>query len=146
MTMNFWANVKIELKRKGMTQEQLAKASGLSFRTLQGWISKERMPRGDQGAAIARALEVSVERLMTGLWEIAAEEAAEHANAFAESFVAEPSRQYLEPMTVERFVKRQSGLMADLMELGDSELGTIAMMVRPLANQARESKKKSSAG
>jgi transcriptional regulator with XRE-family HTH domain len=62
--MVFWNNVKQVLRERGMTQEKLATDAGVSFRTLQGWVSKDRMPRGDQGVAIARALGVPVEDLL----------------------------------------------------------------------------------
>ncbi|MDR2482084.1 MAG: helix-turn-helix domain-containing protein, partial [Treponema sp.] len=48
------------------TQDWVAKKAGISFNTLQGWISKEIFPRVNEAVRIAAVLNTSVEYLVTG--------------------------------------------------------------------------------
>lgn len=64
--MEFWLRVKDIIKQQNTTQEWVAKESGVSFRTFQGWISKNRLPDIAEAIAIAKALQSSVEYLATG--------------------------------------------------------------------------------
>ena len=62
----FWENVKNEIKSQNTTQEWVAKNSGISFNTLQGWISKGIFPRVNEAIRIAVSLNTSVEFLVNG--------------------------------------------------------------------------------
>ena len=62
----FWENVKKEIKSQNTTQEWVAKKAGISFNTLQGWISKSIYPRVNEAVRIAAVLDISVEYLFRG--------------------------------------------------------------------------------
>jgi transcriptional regulator with XRE-family HTH domain len=62
----FWENVKREIKSQNTTQEWVAKNSGISFNTFQGWISKAIFPRVNEAIRIAVSLNTSVEFLVNG--------------------------------------------------------------------------------
>jgi len=59
----FWENVRKEIKSQNTTQEWIAKNSGISFNTFQGWISKGIYPRVNEAIRIAASLNTSVEYL-----------------------------------------------------------------------------------
>jgi len=62
----FWENVKKEIKSQNTTHEWVAKNSGISFNTFQGWISKGIYPRLNEAIRIAVLLNTSVEYLASG--------------------------------------------------------------------------------
>ena len=62
----FWGTVKKHVKTKKTTLEWLAKDSGISPNTFQGWVSKNRFPRADIAVRIALSLDTSVECLVGG--------------------------------------------------------------------------------
>jgi hypothetical protein len=62
----FWENVKKEIKYQNTTHEWVAKNSGISFNTFQGWISKGIYPRVNEAIRIAVSLNTSVEYLVSG--------------------------------------------------------------------------------
>ena len=62
----FWDNVKREIKSQNTTHEWVAKNSGISFNTFQGWISKGIYPRVNEAIRIAVSLNSSVEYLANG--------------------------------------------------------------------------------
>jgi len=62
----FWENVKKEVKSQNTTQEWVAKNSGISFSTFQGWITKGLYPRVNEAIRIATSLNTSVEYLASG--------------------------------------------------------------------------------
>ena len=62
----FWENVKREIKSQNTTHEWVAKNSGISFNTFQGWISKGIYPRLNEALRIANSLNTSVESLASG--------------------------------------------------------------------------------
>ena len=62
----FWENVKKEIKSQNTTHEWVAKKSGISFNTFQGWISKGVYPRVNEAIRIAASLNTSVEYLANG--------------------------------------------------------------------------------
>ena len=62
----FWENVKKEIKLQNTTHEWVAKNSGISFNTFQGWISKGLFPRVNEAVRIAASLNTSVEYLVIG--------------------------------------------------------------------------------
>ena len=62
----FWENVKKEVKAQNTTQEWVAKNSGISFSTFQGWITKGLYPRVNEAIRIAVSLNTSVEYLASG--------------------------------------------------------------------------------
>ena len=62
----FWKNVKKEIKSQNTTHEWVAKNSGISFNTFQGWISKNVYPRVNEAIRIAASLNTSVEYLAGG--------------------------------------------------------------------------------
>ena len=62
----FWENVQKQIKLQNTTQEWVAKNSGISFNTFQGWISKGIYPRVNEAIRIAVSLNASVEYLANG--------------------------------------------------------------------------------
>ena len=62
----FWENVKREIKTQNTTQEWVAKNSGISFNTFQGWIAKGIFPRVNEAIRISVSLNTSVEFLVNG--------------------------------------------------------------------------------
>lgn len=67
--MELWERVKRLIKEQNTTQEWLAKQigpKGIPSQTLRRWISHEVMCNADQAVAIAKALGVTVEHLVTG--------------------------------------------------------------------------------
>jgi len=64
--LQFWQNVKEELDYNLITQKELASAIGISYNTLQSWITKDRLPDAEQALKIAKALKTSIEYLVTG--------------------------------------------------------------------------------
>ena len=64
--LQFWTNVKEELEYNLITQKELASAIGISYNTLQSWITKDRLPAAEQALKIAKQLNTSIEYLVTG--------------------------------------------------------------------------------
>ncbi|WP_041866103.1 helix-turn-helix domain-containing protein [Sediminispirochaeta smaragdinae] len=64
--MDFIDRVKEELRNQKKTQEWLAWKAGISYNTLKGWTAKGRLPNVEQATAIAKALNTTVEYLVTG--------------------------------------------------------------------------------
>lgn len=64
--LQFWQNVKDELEYNLKTQKELASAIGISYNTLQSWITKDRLPDVEQALKIAKNLNTSIEYLVTG--------------------------------------------------------------------------------
>ena len=68
--LQFWNNVKDELDYKDMSQKELSASTDISYNTLQSWITKDRLPDAEDAVKIAKALNVSVEKLVTGQEDI----------------------------------------------------------------------------
>ena len=49
-----------------MSQKELAAMVKISYNTLQSWLTKDRLPDAADSVKIAKALDVSVEYLVTG--------------------------------------------------------------------------------
>lgn len=64
--LQFWLNVREELEYNLKTQKELATAIGISYNTLQSWITKDRLPDVEQALKIAKNLNTSIEYLVTG--------------------------------------------------------------------------------
>ena len=64
--LQFWQNVKEELDYNLVTQKELASAIGISYNTLQSWITKDRLPDAEQALKIAKELKTSIDYLVTG--------------------------------------------------------------------------------
>lgn len=67
--LQFWQNVKEELEYNLITQKELASAIGISYNTLQSWITKDRLPDAEQAFKIAKELKTNIEYLVTGKHE-----------------------------------------------------------------------------
>jgi transcriptional regulator with XRE-family HTH domain len=64
--MEFWDRVKVEIRRQNTTQDWVAGKAGIIVGSFRGWIAKDRLPDASQAHAIAGALGVTVEYLVTG--------------------------------------------------------------------------------
>jgi transcriptional regulator with XRE-family HTH domain len=64
--MRFGETLQLLREQSGMSQSELAKKSGLPLRSIQNWEQKHREPRAQALLALARALGVTVETLITG--------------------------------------------------------------------------------
>jgi len=62
----FWENVQKEIKSQNIKQAWVAKNSGISSNTFQGWISKGVYPRVNEAIRIAATLNTTVEYLANG--------------------------------------------------------------------------------
>lgn len=62
----FWNNVKEELEYNMMSQKELAAKTDISYNTIQSWITKDRLPDTADAVKISKALNRSVEYLVTG--------------------------------------------------------------------------------
>lgn len=59
-------NIDILLRKMGKRRSWLSKKTGIPFSTISTWQSQNRIPRLDQAYAIAKALNVTLEQLITG--------------------------------------------------------------------------------
>lgn len=66
INMLFWENTKKRIKAENTTQEWVANETEISYETFRSWISKGILPRADQAVSIAKALNTTVEYLVTG--------------------------------------------------------------------------------
>lgn len=62
----FWERVKELIKRNSTTQEWLASQCDVSLGMVKSWIFNKRLPDAAQAVRIAKALQTSVEHLVTG--------------------------------------------------------------------------------
>lgn len=62
----FWNNVKSELEYQGLTQKELSEKTGISLGTIKNQLCRNVMPNTEYAFKIAKALNVTVEYLMTG--------------------------------------------------------------------------------
>ena len=67
MGKSFWDRVRVRMAELKLTQEDVANKTGVNLRTLQGWFSKDRMPRADQAVLIAKALSTTTEYFEDGI-------------------------------------------------------------------------------
>lgn len=63
---HFWERVKELIKRNSTTQERLASQCDVSLGMVKSWIFNKRLPDAAQAVRIAKALQTSVEYLVTG--------------------------------------------------------------------------------
>lgn len=64
--MDFWDAVRARIREQNTKIESVANDAGISTNTLNGWISKGRLPRVDEATRLAKALGTTVEYLITG--------------------------------------------------------------------------------
>jgi len=64
--MTFGYRLKEEIKRQGMTQNEVGLKAGLGENTIKHYIANNQLPRVDNAVAIAQVLGTTVEWLMTG--------------------------------------------------------------------------------
>ena len=62
----FWTNVKSLLKDKNLSQSDLCKITGKSLASFQQQVHHGRVPVADEALEIAKALDTTVEFLLTG--------------------------------------------------------------------------------
>lgn len=65
-SMDFWHRFNSQVRLQNTTQEWIATKAGVNVATLRSWIARRRLPRVDEAYALAQALEVSLEWLLTG--------------------------------------------------------------------------------
>ena len=63
----FWNNIKSLLKEKKITQKQFSVQLGLPERTIEIWIGRNTIPDAITSVKIAKALNTTVEFLVTGI-------------------------------------------------------------------------------
>jgi SOS-response transcriptional repressor LexA len=64
--MDFFDRIKAEIKSQNTSQEWVAKKTGIPLGTLKRWLNTPTWPQADQALAIAKALNTSLDFLMTG--------------------------------------------------------------------------------
>jgi transcriptional regulator with XRE-family HTH domain len=64
--MEFWERVQVLILQQNTTQKWVAKASGIKYPTLRGWIAKNRMPSAEDAVMISKALDTTSEELILG--------------------------------------------------------------------------------
>lgn len=62
----FLEHLKDELTYQGLSQKELSEKTGISVNTIRGWFSKDLVPDVFNAFKIAKALNKSVEYLITG--------------------------------------------------------------------------------
>ena len=62
----FWDRVKYLLDKRNAKNPWLSRESGIPVNTIRNWKKKGTLPRVDEAAQIARALDTSVDYLATG--------------------------------------------------------------------------------
>lgn len=62
----FLERIKDELSYQGFTQKELAELTGISVNTIRGWFSKDLVPDVFNAVKVAKALNTTVEYLVTG--------------------------------------------------------------------------------
>lgn len=74
----FLERLKDEISYQGLTQKELAERTEISVNTIRGWFSKDLVPDVFNAVKVAKALNTTVEYLVTGEEEnIAAQELTE---------------------------------------------------------------------
>ena len=63
----FWNNVKFLLKEKKITQKKFSVMLDLPDRTIENWIGRNTIPDAITSVKIAKALNTTVEFLVTGI-------------------------------------------------------------------------------
>ena len=71
--MDFMNNVLNELQRQNMTQIELCDSIGISVNTFRGWVSKKVQPPVDIAYKISKALNITLDQLISGKPEHPAE-------------------------------------------------------------------------
>jgi len=64
---NFWKRVNSRIKNLNTKQEVVAAQCDISYQTFRGWVTRKTFPGGDETYRIAKALETTVEYLVTGV-------------------------------------------------------------------------------
>ena len=85
--MDFMNNVLTELQRQNMTQIELCDSIGISVNTFRGWVSKKVQPPVDIAYKISKALNITVDQLISGKPEHPAEKKLEEIKKQLESIV-----------------------------------------------------------
>lgn len=62
----FWDRTKALIKERNTTQDWLAQQCDVSLNVMKSWIFNKRLPDAAQAVRIAKALQTSVEYLVTG--------------------------------------------------------------------------------
>ena len=62
----FLERLKDEISYQGLTQKELAERTEISVNTIRGWFSKDLVPDVFNAVKVAKALNTSVEYLVTG--------------------------------------------------------------------------------
>jgi hypothetical protein len=63
---SFWRRVNSLIKIRKTKQEAIAKACNIPYPTFRGMVTRKTFPGGDETYLIARALETTVEYLLSG--------------------------------------------------------------------------------
>lgn len=71
--MDFMNNVLNELQRQNLTQIELCDSIGISVNTFRGWVSKKVQPPVDIAYKISKALNITLDQLISGKPEHPAE-------------------------------------------------------------------------
>ena len=64
--MDFWKRLNALIKERKVTQEWVANQLGIKYPTFKNWSARHIIPDAIQSVAIAKALNTSVEYLVTG--------------------------------------------------------------------------------
>jgi transcriptional regulator with XRE-family HTH domain len=66
MGLLFWERVNKAIRENKIKQEWLAEKTGIKYQTLRSWVSKDILPRIDDGVKIAKELGFTAEYLVLG--------------------------------------------------------------------------------
>lgn len=64
--MGFWQNVEIEREYQDMTRKELAFKAGITYASIGIGLERDSIPAADTALRIAKALDISLEYLLTG--------------------------------------------------------------------------------
>lgn len=62
----FWKRVNALIKSRKTKQEDVANSCGINYQTFRGWVVHKTYPNAKQSVLIAKALDTTVEYLVTG--------------------------------------------------------------------------------
>ena len=107
--MTFWENVDTELKFIGMERKELGQKAGFPESYISKGIARKSCPSADLALKIADALNVSIEKLVTGI---------DHRTS-TKDYISEEIRIMISKMN--KFTPQQKQVIFDMVDVIDSK-------------------------
>lgn len=65
--IDFWKRINFLIKNSGTKQQSVAELCNIPYQTFRGWVTRQVFPDALQSVKIAKALNTTVEYLVTGV-------------------------------------------------------------------------------